>query len=122
MGGTCSSERAASFINLQASGNYICSRKLITQQRPLISFPKTNLPWKPCQITSSISEPTYSKIAYVVRTAINNCTDFDFYAGCMDPYGRTDIIDVVPMPQFLCKVKLDFFAIIYTVRFGYGCH
>jgi hypothetical protein len=103
VGETSSSKRATSFINLQASGNYICNRKLITQQRPLISFPKTNLPWKPCQITSSISEPTYLEIPYVVWTTINDCIDFDFCAGCTDLYDRTDLINAVQMPRFLCN-------------------
>jgi hypothetical protein len=76
VGETCSSERAASFIKFQASGNYICSRKLNTQQRQLISlFPRQssleNMP-----TTSSNSEPSKLRISVhctnnSVRTSIS---------------------------------------------------
>jgi hypothetical protein len=62
VGETCSSERAASFIKFQASGNYICSRKLNTQQRQLISlFPRQSF-LEIVPTTSSNSEPNKLRI------------------------------------------------------------
>jgi hypothetical protein len=117
VGETCSSERATSFIKFQASENYICSRKLNTQQRQLISlFPRQssleNMP-----TTSLNSEP--SKLRIFVR-----CTDNTVRTSISMQVVQIhmDSINVVLMPQFRCRIYLDFYAENSIVRTGYGYH
>jgi hypothetical protein len=96
VGETCSSEREASFIKYQAYGNYICSIKLNTQDRQLISlFPRQssleNVP-----TTSLNSEPRKLRISVrCMDNNYNNCMDLNFCAGCMDLYDHIDSINAI---------------------------